>query len=196
MATIINASTSAGLVQTADTSGNLNLQSNGSTIVAVTSTGVAVTGTLSASGGNVGTTTNNNAAVGVIGEYVSSAVGTGSNSLTTATAKNLTTISLTAGDWDVSGCIFLDGAVTTNVTLLRGNASSTSATINFYAIGWAGLSFGSAGVIPNATGSLSVPLPTQRFSLSATTTIYLVGIATFSVSTLTAGGYITARRVR
>jgi hypothetical protein len=50
MATIINASTSAGLVQTADTSGNLNLQSNGSTIVAVTSTGAAVTGTLSASG--------------------------------------------------------------------------------------------------------------------------------------------------
>ena len=50
MATIINASTSAGLVQTADTSGNLNLQSNGSTIVAITSTGAAVTGTLSASG--------------------------------------------------------------------------------------------------------------------------------------------------
>ena len=50
MATIINASTSAGLVQTADTSGNLNLQSNGSTIVAVSSTGAAVTGTLSASG--------------------------------------------------------------------------------------------------------------------------------------------------
>ena len=50
MATIINASTSAGLIQTADTSGNLNLQSNGSTIVAVTSTGAAVTGTLSATG--------------------------------------------------------------------------------------------------------------------------------------------------
>ena len=50
MATIINASTSAGLVQTADTSGNLNLQSNGSTIVAVTSTGAAVTGTLSSTG--------------------------------------------------------------------------------------------------------------------------------------------------
>ena len=50
MATIINASTSAGLVTTADTSGNLNLQSNGSTIVAVTSAGAAVTGTLSATG--------------------------------------------------------------------------------------------------------------------------------------------------
>ncbi len=50
MAVTINASTSAGLVQSADTTGNLNIQSNGSTVVAVTSAGAAVTGTLSASG--------------------------------------------------------------------------------------------------------------------------------------------------
>ena len=47
MTTTINASTSAGLVQTADTSGNLSLQSGGTTILALTSTGAAVTGTLS-----------------------------------------------------------------------------------------------------------------------------------------------------
>ena len=46
MAASINASTSAGVVTTADTTGNLNLQSNGTTIVALTSTGAAVTGTL------------------------------------------------------------------------------------------------------------------------------------------------------
>ena len=39
MAATINASTSAGLVQSADTTGNLNIQSNGSTVVAVTSAG-------------------------------------------------------------------------------------------------------------------------------------------------------------
>jgi hypothetical protein len=50
MAASINASTSAGLVQSADTTGNLNIQSNGSTVIAVTSAGAAVTGTLSASG--------------------------------------------------------------------------------------------------------------------------------------------------
>ena len=50
MAASINASTSAGVVTTADTSGNLNLQSGGTTIVALTSAGAAVTGTLSASG--------------------------------------------------------------------------------------------------------------------------------------------------
>ena len=51
MASTINASTSpAAIVQTADGTANLNLQSNGTTIAAITSTGMAVTGTLSASG--------------------------------------------------------------------------------------------------------------------------------------------------
>jgi hypothetical protein len=51
MASTINASTSpAAIVQTADGTANLNLQSNGTTIAALTSTGMAVTGTLSASG--------------------------------------------------------------------------------------------------------------------------------------------------
>jgi hypothetical protein len=49
MAVTLNASLSTGLVQTADTSGNLNLQSNGTTVVAVTSTGASVTGLLAGS---------------------------------------------------------------------------------------------------------------------------------------------------
>ena len=40
MSTIINASTSSGLVQTADTSGTLELQSNGTTQLSILSTGV------------------------------------------------------------------------------------------------------------------------------------------------------------
>jgi hypothetical protein len=48
----INASTAGGggVITTADATGNLNIQSGGSTVVAVTATGVAVTGTLSSSG--------------------------------------------------------------------------------------------------------------------------------------------------
>ena len=49
MASSINASTSAGLVTSADTSGDLNIQSGGSTKIAVTSAGVAVTGLSKAS---------------------------------------------------------------------------------------------------------------------------------------------------
>jgi hypothetical protein len=43
MAVILNASTSSGFIQTADTSGELNLQSNGSTKLSVLSTGVSGT---------------------------------------------------------------------------------------------------------------------------------------------------------
>ena len=50
MAVTLNASTSAGLVQSADLSGSLNIQSNGTTVLGVTSTGIAVTGTQSVSG--------------------------------------------------------------------------------------------------------------------------------------------------
>ena len=51
MASIINASTSGvgGVITTADNTGNLNIQSGGSTKIAVTSAGVAVTGLAKAS---------------------------------------------------------------------------------------------------------------------------------------------------
>jgi len=52
MASIINASTSGagGVITTADASGELQIQSAGSTVATVTGSGVAVTGTLSSSG--------------------------------------------------------------------------------------------------------------------------------------------------
>ena len=59
MASSINASTSGGggVIVTSDATGNLNIQSGGSTVVAVTSAGVAVTGTLAASGAVTASTT-------------------------------------------------------------------------------------------------------------------------------------------
>lgn len=53
MASSINASTSGagGVITTADNTGILNIQSAGTTVAAVSSTGLAVTGTLSATGG-------------------------------------------------------------------------------------------------------------------------------------------------
>ena len=50
MAVTLNASTTTGLVQSADTSGEINIQSNGTTVLGVTSTGASVTGTQSVSG--------------------------------------------------------------------------------------------------------------------------------------------------
>jgi hypothetical protein len=50
MATTLNASTSNGLIQTADTSGVLALQAADTTIASVSSTGVSVTGAITATG--------------------------------------------------------------------------------------------------------------------------------------------------
>ena len=80
MASSINASTTSGIVQTADTSGILNLQSNGTTKVAVSSSGVDLTG-LSKSSLPTGSV------LQVVNASYSTAV---SNSTTTYTATGLT----------------------------------------------------------------------------------------------------------
>jgi len=59
MASTINAITTGagGIVTTGDSTGNISLQSNGATVLAVTSTGLAVTGTLTATGTTFGNST-------------------------------------------------------------------------------------------------------------------------------------------
>lgn len=144
--------------------------------------------------GIVGTTTNDNTAAGNVGQYISSSVLAGSAvSLTTATAANVTSISLTAGDWDVRGMVaFIPGAGTTS-TIQYAAISTTSATLptigaenNFsgLAITFAGSQFSVQNVGP------------MRLSLSGTTTVYLIAQANFAVSTMSAYGFIGARRVR
>ena len=73
----INASTSGpgGIITSGDTSGNLNLQSGGTTVVAVSSTGLAVTGNTAITG-NVaitGTLTSSGTAFGPTVKYVTDA---------------------------------------------------------------------------------------------------------------------------
>jgi hypothetical protein len=162
----------------------------------------STTGTLAVFDGNgnvtfgaanniVGTATNNNAVAGNIGEYVESNVASGSAvSLTSATSANVTSISLTAGDWDVQGIVnyTMTGATTANFS---SGSNSTSATLggdNTYIY----TPFASAGL----TDQLGNVIPSRRFSLSGTTTIYLIGNATFSVGSASAYGLIRARRVR
>lgn len=144
----------------------------------------------------LGTATNDSAPAGYVGEFVSSQVLQGSAvSLSTGVAANVTSISLTAGDWDVRGVIgFIPGA-TTNITSVAGGVSSTSATNQSIANGGAQQQFGSSGLVPTANSLTLTPLVT-RFSLASTTTIFLVANAGFTVSTLGAFGLITARRVR
>jgi hypothetical protein len=155
------------------------------------------TGSLSRSGGGgiqqEGTNTNDDAATGYVGEYIESIVAVGSAvSLTSGIIANVTSISLSAGDWDVSGQVALVCGASTSITRGAGAISLTSASLEDpYRSTLAGGAFTPGAVVPYAFA-----LPRRRISISTTTTVYLTGFATFTVSTCSAFGGINARRVR
>lgn len=155
------------------------------------------TGALSRSGnGGIpvqGTNTNNNAAAGDVGEYTNATLGYASRiTLVSATGANVTSISLTAGDWDVTctGYIEATGSPTSNIynqVSISTTSNTLSGTDGEYIYMAPGLS------VANQTVAATT---TVRKSLSATTTIYLVAQSSFSAGTFKAWGTISARRVR
>ena len=153
--------------------------------------GGIMTGALTPSqtAGLVGTTAANNAAAGAVGEHVQADQMT-NVALVTAVAKNVTSISLTAGDWDVEGWVNI--TFSTNGILAIGGISTTSATLP--ATTYAGVT-----VLARHTSTLqSMTLPTggARVLIAATTTVYLVAQAQFSTGTCAVQGTIRARRRR
>lgn len=129
-----------------------------------------------------------------IGDYVSSQVVQGSAvSLTSTTAANVTSITLNAGEWDVSGVVGFIPAASTSITAISASSSHTSGTVGGTAHN---NSFTQAAVVPGAVAQ-TYPIPTARVLVPAGTTqvLYLVARATFTVSTLGAFGIIQARRV-
>jgi hypothetical protein len=173
----------------------LNGSLGSSTPAGATLTTLVATSTITPSqtAGIVGTTTNNNANAGSVGEYVSSTVVSGSAvAATTGVAVNVTSISLTAGDWDVAGNVAVAPAGSTVVQTLQGGISTTSATQPSIATG---ASFQMPG-IPTAGTGASGSLAPFRESLSGTTTIFLVCTTVFTTSTNGCYGTIRARRVR
>lgn len=164
---------------------------SGSTVLGTPASGTLTNCTaLPASAGTTCTATNDNASAGQLGEYISSTVLVGSSiSLSNATAKTITSISLTAGDWEVSGSASTNNSGSATSSFFAG-ISTTDNTLPDAAYCWnAG---GSATLGTEAGGAVA----TIRASLSGTTTYYLVGRATFSSGTQSGCGHIHARRVR
>lgn len=161
----------------------------------LTANAVSVTGNFSPSqtAGIIGTTTNNNANAGSVGEFISSTVASGSAvSLGSGTPTNITSISLTAGDWDVWGETITLPAGSTTTSNTQGWVNTVSASAPSTGLGaYFQYSYAGAagGVIAGQTGIL-------RVSLASTTTVYLSTQVTFAVSTCGAYGYIAARRIR
>lgn len=155
--------------------------------------------TPSQTAGIVGTTTNNNANAGSVGEVVSSSVAVGSAvALTTATTATsgttVTSISLTAGDWDVFGTIGINITAGTNFTVIAGGISAVNNELNGLYEEEVLFNYGAGGLVPLNTQTFIIP--TTRVSIASTTTYYLIAYAQFTVNTATGYGRITARRAR
>lgn len=156
----------------------------------VFATTISATGLISPTStiGIKGTLTNDNANAGSVGEYVTNT--TTGTALSSGVSANATSVTLTAGDWDVTAEAQYNPAGTTNITLLQTGVSSVSATLG---------SLGSKTllILPFTTGQPQTTIsPAVRVSVSTSATIYAVGSASFTTSTCTVDGFIRARRVR
>lgn len=170
----------------------------GTNLTALTATQLT-TGTIPAArtnGHQNGTATNDNAAAGEVGEYIEDAVTAGSAvSVTTATPKTIAQITLTAGDWDVSGMV--NGLTTNASTSITGYGGSLSTTTNALDTGPGKFSQVLSGAfVPGNSATLGISFPAMRYSVTGSTPVYLIAYMTFTVSTMSSYGIIRARRAR
>ena len=148
----------------------------------------------------LGTTTNDNAPAGRLGEFVTATVAVGAAvPLTTGVAANVTSISLTAGDWKITAQCNRNLGATTSVTLLQAGVSLTTATIAGQA-GGAGLGTDPTAIATSPAtiygGTVTKAIGPVRLSINATTMVFLVAQDTFTVSTNAVYGTLSARRMR
>ena len=142
-----------------------------------------------------GTNTNDNAVAGNIGEYVFSQVASGAAVvLSSGVAADITSIPLTAGDWDVWGNVASAPAGSSTTSVIRGWINTASATdpgqpnAGAYCLQQGAIAAGLGQVLP--TGA-------TRISLGAGGgTVYLSTKITFATSTMGAYGFLGARRAR
>jgi hypothetical protein len=138
----------------------------------------------------LGTNTNDSASAGFVGEYVTSAVTSNTNFPTSTQYGDLTSITLTAGDWDiwVFGSPQENGGTTTNVEVGFSSTSGNSST---------GLTRGNTSCI-YAIGTPNFPpvFIQGRVSISGSTTYYFKYFATYTSTAPVMRGTISARRRR
>lgn len=145
--------------------------------------------------GIVGTTTNDSAAAGNVGEVVRSSV-TSVALPTTTQFGDLTSISLTAGDWLVSGLMnYLDNSGTlTNIILGISTTTGNSSTGLVSGDNEAIANYGGAAFTAVPSGALAVP--SYHLQLATTTTVYLKYSATYTGTPGSVSGRISAVRIR
>ena len=152
--------------------------------------GLTVTGVLTPSqtSGIAGTTTNNNANAGSVGEYVAT-TGSGT-SLSNGVYADLATESLTAGDWDVECSVYFANSGATISVVQVGVNTAANANPNTVP------GFGQIITGLSSPSIQALTTPQVRESLASTTTLRCGAQVGFASGTVTATGFIRARRVR
>lgn len=167
----------------------INAATGGSPVVAATGSDTNIILTLRGQGTGgaalQGKTNGVGYASGFVSETMTASVTYNSSTpITTATPTNLTSLALTAGDWDVWGNV---GAAGTTVTQLQGGLN-TASTTNLPAFELCSF------ITPLATTTiLGVPVPMVTLNVSTTTTINLTMQAN-GTGSLIKFGTIYARR--
>jgi hypothetical protein len=137
----------------------------------------------------IGEPSSGKAVAGEIGELIEQGiVGVGIPGL--SAPFNIASITLTPGDWDISGYMILNGSPLTSQTH-QVSISTTSLTHNNN-VGWGSAYVGPFQQFYNVTCTI---IPNQVL-LNVNTTYYLVGTISYNAGGGTASGKIRARRMR
>ena len=139
-----------------------------------------------------GNNTNTASPAGYIGEVLSTNTASTGTSLTTGVPANINSLTLSAGNWLITGTVAVDLAGTTTLTGAFGAITTTSATLGTRAVNYSQIN--SANTVITG-GGLDIVCPAQYVSLSGSTTYYLNAQAIFGISTANAYGKIQAVRI-
>jgi hypothetical protein len=144
-----------------------------------------------------GTTTNDNASAGNVGEYIENVNSASSTNMpATGTFGVDQSITLTAGDWDITAMLLVfQNSATVSIApdMFIGTVAGNDVTNRLLGVNYCN-GDNTTGSGPSTTWSLSVP--SYRVSISATTTYYLKGKISYSAGTPQYRYRISARRVR
>jgi hypothetical protein len=144
--------------------------------------------------GITGVTTNSNAASGIIGEYISNSVYTPTSFPASGTYGDITSITLTAGDWDLTGFVFVGYNGTTFTGVSQMGISTSSGTGSADLVNGKNVyNFTEASAIGGVENG---SVPGYRVSIASTTTYYLKIYGTYTGNSPQYQGRLSARRVR
>lgn len=149
--------------------------------------------------GQIGVTGASSPATGVVGEVISSEIAYPSVALTTSTVTNVTSITLTPGEWLLSGWVFFVADATTTSTLFTGGISATSITlpsINPPLVSEPRFTLPVTYTGPTAGQAPGISISNGYKKVTSNTTMYLVVLSNFAVSTMNVSGVIFAVRLR